>query len=86
MKYQLERLDVLKHELSDVDKEFQDIVKSDIKPIGQLLQQRHLPPIEIAEHEDDEGETGMTTTAAVDCWESRGTDCKVEFEADRMRR
>jgi photosystem II stability/assembly factor-like uncharacterized protein len=86
-KYQLERLDALKHELSDVDKEFQDIVKSDIKPIGQLLKQRNLPPIEIAgADEDDDGDTGMTKTAAITCWESRGTDCKVELEADRMRR
>ena len=86
-KYQLERLDALKHELSDVDKEFQNIAKSEIKPIGELLKKRHLAPIVIAggDRDDDGDAEGMTSISAVTCWESRATDCKVEFEADRRR-
>ena len=87
-KYQMERLDALKHELSDVDKEFQSIVKNEVAPIGQLLKERHLDPIVIAagSDDDDEGETGMTSEAAVRCWASRGTECEVAVEADRQRR
>ena len=87
-KYQMERLDALKHELSDVDKEFQSLVKNEVAPIGQLLKQRHLDPIVIADgaDDDDDGDTGMTSTAAVRCWASRGTDCEVAVEADRQRR
>jgi hypothetical protein len=85
--YQMERLDALKHELSDVDKEFQSIVKTEVAPIGELLKARHLDPIVIVDRDgDDEGDTGMTSTSAVKCWASRGADCAVAYEADRQRR
>ncbi len=68
--------------------DFQTLVKTEVAPIGELLQKRHLPPIEIAEHDggaDDERETGMTSPSAARCWASRGTDCAVAVEADRLR-
>ena len=85
-KYQLERLDALKHELADVQQEFQQLNKSDIAPIGELLKARHLPPIEIADRDDGDGDDGMTSLAAVRCWSSRGTECQAPVEADRVRR
>ncbi len=86
-KYQLERLDALKHELADVNQEFQTIVKTEVAPIGELLQQRHLAPIVIADRDGDEdGDSdGMTSTAAERCWASRGTECTFAVEADRRR-
>ena len=87
-KYQIERIDALKRELGDVDKEFQSIVKTEVAPIGELLKARHLDPIVIVDRDgdDDEGDTGMTSTSAVRCWASRGTECAVAVEADRQRR
>jgi photosystem II stability/assembly factor-like uncharacterized protein len=86
-KYQLERIDALKHELDDVHQELQGLIKTEVTPIGELLKERHLPPIEIADRDadDDADEFGMTSESAVRCWASRGTDCAVELEADRRR-
>jgi photosystem II stability/assembly factor-like uncharacterized protein len=84
-KYQLERLDALKHELDDVDKEFETLARTEVAPISELLRARQLAPIELADRDDDEGDTGMTSESAARCWTSRGTECAVTFEADRRR-
>ncbi|HXU74069.1 MAG TPA: sialidase [Polyangia bacterium] len=87
-RYQLERIDALKHELDDVGKELQLLGKNEIAPIGELLRARHLPPIELVEREgadDDEGETGITSASAERCYRSRGSECQVAVEADRRR-
>ncbi|HEX3865814.1 MAG TPA: hypothetical protein VHV78_03645, partial [Gemmatimonadaceae bacterium] len=84
-KYQLERFDALEHELDDVDKELQTLARTEMAPISELLRARHLAPIELAERDDDDGDTGMTSESAARCWTSRGTECAVTFEADRRR-
>jgi hypothetical protein len=58
-KYQLARIDTLKRELADVEKEFSKVVAADVPPIDEELKKRKLQPIPTAETaEADEDETG----------------------------
>ncbi len=46
-KYQVERIDVLRHELSDVEKEFDDVTAKEIRPLNDDLKRQKLQPIPV---------------------------------------
>jgi photosystem II stability/assembly factor-like uncharacterized protein len=77
-RYQLERIDALRRELADVQKGFDAIVASDLKPLEAPLKEKHLEPIpttaaaaaELGPPRDE------ATVAAIRCMESRGLSCE----------
>jgi photosystem II stability/assembly factor-like uncharacterized protein len=87
--YQVERIEALEHELGDVKKAVETLVQTEVQPLGQLLRARQLPPIAIVAREDDDeiddGSDRLSAQAAMQCWSSRGTECRFPVEADRRR-
>jgi photosystem II stability/assembly factor-like uncharacterized protein len=76
-KYQLDRIDALRHELDDADKALAVVVAKDVRALDAELQQHKLTPIAVVSaatpRELDE--------AAIRCVESRGLDCKPDDAA-----
>jgi photosystem II stability/assembly factor-like uncharacterized protein/outer membrane lipoprotein-sorting protein len=83
-KYQVERIDALKHELDDVAKDFGNLVNTEVKQIGLLLQQRGLPAIPAdASAEAEDEDAPKATAAAMRCLRTKGREC--EFETGEFR-
>jgi photosystem II stability/assembly factor-like uncharacterized protein len=84
-KYQLERIDALKHELDDAKAEFEAIAKKDIQSLNDELIKKKLEPIStVAENEDDDSHP--PTAEAVRCLLSHGRECEdvaAARESDR---
>lgn len=73
-KYQLERIDVLKRELADVDKDLAAVIAKDVKAIDDELKARKLDPIKLSS-----APVPMRVDEAMArCIETRGRDCKDE--------
>jgi hypothetical protein len=76
-KYQVERIDILKRELAEAGKAFDDVVAKEIRPLDSELQQHKLQPVPAvseAEHEDPDD-------VALECLATRGRDCGAEEHA-----
>jgi hypothetical protein len=84
-KYQLERIDALKHELEDVGREFASIAQNDVRPLDDELRRRHLDPIPTTAVARDDDEA-PATEAAFRCLQSRGDDCPAESSPALDRR
>jgi photosystem II stability/assembly factor-like uncharacterized protein len=90
-RYQLERIDVLRRELTDVAKQLDTIAREDVRPLDDELRKRHLDPIPTtAALTGDADEPGRDASAAMlRCVRSRGTDCakaeKAVVEANNAR-
>jgi hypothetical protein len=61
--YQVERIDVLARELSDVRKDFDSLASRELQPLGEELKSRKLEAIPVASG-SSAGATGPTWTGA----------------------
>ncbi len=76
-RYQVARVEVLRRELDDVDKQLAGVVAKQIKPLATLLQQHKLAPIRISAVTPPP----RIEEVAVRCIASRGDDCDPGEEA-----
>ena len=83
-RYQLERIDALRHELADVQATFDAIIAQDLKPLEGPLRDKKLDPIPTTASRDhgagDDDEESLdrrdpNVLAAIRCMESRGAAC-----------
>jgi photosystem II stability/assembly factor-like uncharacterized protein len=85
-KYQTDRIDALKHELADVEKEYAAVVQKDLPGIDQELKKHKLEPIPTTAEADEDEEGGDFEMLAViwNCVQSPGKcDLGALREADR---
>ena len=89
-RYQVDRIEALRRELTDVTKELDAIVARQVRPLDGELRGRKLEPIPTdgGEHaEEDEGEANGSAVAAVTrCLVSRGATCEEAVRAARQSR
>jgi len=65
-RYQVERVEVLRHELADVQKEFDEVVAREVRPLDSELRQRKLAPIPTtAQARADRDQLGSSSAGAV---------------------
>jgi hypothetical protein len=74
-KYQLERIDVLRRELTDVDKLVEAIVTKDARALDDELKQHKLEPMPAISALDRAGHDELDAVA-LQCVATRGQDCK----------
>jgi photosystem II stability/assembly factor-like uncharacterized protein/outer membrane lipoprotein-sorting protein len=74
-KYQLDRIDVLKHELDDVQKDFDTFVAKDVRALDAELKAKKLEPITAIEV------PGELDASAMKCMTTQGKDCKPDTAA-----
>jgi hypothetical protein len=74
-KYQLDRIEVLRRELSDVEAEFEKLVTTEVRSVDELLRQRNLAPIPTTQASLDLPHDGTTASASLRCDTHRLTDC-----------
>jgi photosystem II stability/assembly factor-like uncharacterized protein len=72
-KYQVERVQALRDELTEVGKQFDETVKTDVRGLDDLLRKAKLTPIAVLENPELEEELSLV---AVECIESRGAVCE----------
>ena len=83
-RYQVERIDALRHELADVAREFDGVVAKEVRPLDSELRLRNLTPIAAdASAEAEDPGRGRETAAAMRCLRSRGEQCEVESNERR---
>jgi photosystem II stability/assembly factor-like uncharacterized protein len=88
-RYQLDRIDALGRELSEVTREVEGIMTSQVRPLDGDLRGRKLEPIptdadgERAEEDDDDVQ-GTAVAAASRCLLSRGASCEDAIRAARQ--
>ncbi len=77
--YQVERIEALRHELADVQKEFSAIVANDVKAIDGELKDKKLGPIPTEEVREAAAPAvnDPAVVAAKRCASTRGADCEV---------
>jgi hypothetical protein len=86
-KYQLDRIDALHHELTDVETTFAKIVADDLKPLDQPLRDKKLDPIPTTASRDPDAEDeeidrrDPDAIAAIRCMEARGITCETKRAA-----
>jgi photosystem II stability/assembly factor-like uncharacterized protein len=91
-RYQLDRIDVLRRELTEVGKDFDAIVSNDVKPLDDELKRRKLDPIPTtaeAHAERDEpmdAQDAPVVNAVVQCVQSHGAVCDDAARAVRQVR
>jgi photosystem II stability/assembly factor-like uncharacterized protein len=73
-KYQVERVGVLRDELTDASTQFDDLVKKDVRGLDDLLKKAKLTPIAVLD--DHEPETEKLSDVAIECLESQGRNCE----------
>ena len=74
-KYQLDRLDVLKHELDDVQKDFDTFVSKDVRALDAELKVKKLEPISAIVV------PGELEASEMKCMATLGKDCKPDAAA-----
>ncbi|MGH2901740.1 MAG: hypothetical protein ACRDMZ_23905, partial [Solirubrobacteraceae bacterium] len=85
-RYLLERTDVLRRELADVQKAVDVLLTKDARALDDELKQRKLEPLpQLSAIERDDDEEGEADALAWQCIASHGRDCKSE-EAAATRR
>ena len=89
-RYQIERIDVLRKELTEVGAEVERIVATDVKPLDGELRNRRLEPIpttaDAADVEDEEHAGDAPVVAAVvRCVRMRGASCEEATRAAKAR-
>ena len=72
-RYQLDRIDVLRRELSEVEGEFDKLASTEVRAVDEQLRHRNLPPIPTTHASLDLPRNG--TTASLRCDTPRLTDC-----------
>ncbi|HKB77250.1 MAG TPA: hypothetical protein VKC58_11690, partial [Myxococcales bacterium] len=72
-KYQLDRIDVLGRELSEVRAEFDQLATTEVRAVDEQLRHRNLPPIPTTHAALDVPRDGAT--ASLRCGTARVTDC-----------
>jgi photosystem II stability/assembly factor-like uncharacterized protein len=84
-RYQVERIDALKHELEDVAEELDTLVAKEIRPLDEELKKHKLEPIPttapVAEEEDEDRADARFADNALRCVRSAGIDCDVPMAA-----
>jgi hypothetical protein len=83
-RYQLERIDVLKHELADAEKAFETIATSDLKALEAPLREKKLeaiPTTATADADDVLDPADPKVAAAARCLMSRGLACDDAVKA-----
>ncbi|HEY8090529.1 MAG TPA: hypothetical protein VIF09_21860, partial [Polyangiaceae bacterium] len=89
-RYQVDRIDVLRKELTEVGTEVERIVTSDVKPLDGELRNRRLEPIpttaDAADVEEEQHAGDAPVLAAVvRCVQSRGASCEDAARAAKAR-
>jgi photosystem II stability/assembly factor-like uncharacterized protein len=74
-KYQLDRIDVLRRELSDVQAEFDKLATTEVRSVDEQLRQRNLAPIPTTQASLDVPAEGTTASAVLRCESSRFEEC-----------
>ncbi len=74
-KYQLDRIEVLRRELSDVQAEFDKLANTEVRSVDEQLRQRNLAPIPTTQASLDPPQDGTTATAVLRCEPVRLTTC-----------
>jgi hypothetical protein len=88
-RYQLERIEALRHELTDVTREVEAIVTAQVRPLDSELRGRKLEPIPTdggEQAEQDEPGEASAVAAASRCLVSRGVSCDEAVRAARQAR
>ncbi len=85
-RYQIERIEALRRELSEVTKEVDDIVTGQVRPLDDELRRRKLEPIPTTggeQAEEEEPADGTAVAAVSRCLVSRGASCEDAVQAAR---
>jgi photosystem II stability/assembly factor-like uncharacterized protein len=85
-KYQLERIDVLRRELSDVQAEFDRLAATEVRALDEQLRRRNLDPIPTTQAAAGPPFHPGTATAALRCDTARLVDCVPANAAAATRR
>ena len=85
-RYQVERIEALRRELSEVTREVDDIVTGQVRPLDDELRRRKLEPIPTTggeQAEGDEAADGTAVAAVSRCLVTRGASCEDAVQAAR---
>ena len=85
-RYQVERIEALRRELSEVTREVEDIVTGQVRPLDDELRRRKLEPIPTTGGEQAEGDEpadGAAVAAVSHCLVTRGASCEDAVQAAR---
>ena len=74
-KYQLDRIDVLRRELSEVQSELDQLASTEVRAVDEQLRHRNLPPIPTTHASLDLPRDRNSATASLRCDTERLTDC-----------